>query len=228
MKYLYIIFICTMTLCGCSIIMPNKWQTKHIQKKSYKPSESKIGKRDPLRFEPRIGLNVYKADTIHLDMSLYQIIGSPKTHQTFIVTNDIWKDKNFSEKKILEDPSCFILGYRMNWLINRFYLFPWRESFDYLISLEGGIIPDNRKKEIYLYPDSVSLIRETYVSYHYKLPPSYYNLLLVRGDVYNKMTHSWMDGYEYSWLNFPDFMGFYKLLVPIWEDKFWLRNENDK
>ena len=226
MRYREVIcFILCMLLCGCKVLRNSFWHERGIIRKSEKihvsPDLIKM-KGYPLTQYKNIDLsrNVYKVDSITLDTTDYTVIKSPITKHAFLISKKIWADGHFSEKAILSDPSCFLLSYTMSDMtydIN----FYWMEPLDF--SLEG----DSYMLNQHLKPDSISYVKDSYRSYHYDIPPSYYYLILIRGDVYNQMTHSWIDGIRFSWLDFPDMNGCYKVLVPIWNDKSVFKETKD-
>lgn len=220
-----------MVICSCSSLHQYEHRQNQIKNKSWMIGKSYLLKNDcggPGFKNKDLSQNIYRVDTIRLDTNQYTIIKSDKTNHTFVVPKEIWNSDKFSEKKVIEDSSCFILGYRMNLLVSGYYFLPWnnpivdKNIFD--LDLEGDT--DIQRGELWLYPDSVSPLKETYQSCHYGIPPSYYYLILVRGDVFNQMCHSWMDGITYSWLDFPDLTGYYKVLVPLWDNKQWKEKES--
>ena len=188
---------------------------RNVEKKSWK-SMKYVDAPGGLYRNKDYSKNVYLVDSIHIYMNSNKIIKSDQTHLTFVVTNEAWEDKQFSERKILENPSCYILSNIYHSCTFVFALYPWFESVDLLKKLTG---PSYGSSAAFpLITDSVSVVKESYTSCHFKEPPSFYYLLLYRGDFYNQMLHCSIDSYKYhSWIDFPDLMGYYKVLVPVWE-----------
>lgn len=222
MRNKLLLLLSIILIYSCSLLHQSRYRQNRIKNNSWMNGKSFMlnNNRGGAGFKNKdLSQNIYKVDTIRLEKNRYTIIMSNKTNHSFVVTKEFWNSDRFSEKKILESPSCFILGYRMNNLVSSYYYLPWNNPLVdkniYDMDLEGDT--DLQGRDFLLYQDSVSLVKETYRSFHYGTPPSYYYLILIRGDVFNQMCHSWMDGITYSWLDFPNLSGYYKVLVPLWE-----------
>lgn len=215
MRNLLLYFLCCLTFCGCGMLITQKTRMRNIERKSWE-SKKYVNAPGGLYRNTDLSKNVYLVDSIHIYMNSNKIIKSDKTHLTFVVTNEAWEDKHFSERKILENPYCYILSNINFSCFFDYALYPWFESVDLLSKLTGPSY--GPRSPFPLIADSVSDVKESYTSCHFKESPSFYYLLLYRGDFYNQMLHCSIDGYNYHyWLDFPDLMGYYKVLVPVWE-----------
>lgn len=199
-------------MIGCHSFDFSNWETK--------PMDLKERINHPrsfyLYFNSDLSRKVYKVDSIKFDPEKFIILKSPINKHAFITSKDVWDDDSFAEKKLLHKELTYILAYKMHDMT-------WSIYFEYLEYPSLDLDGDAYYADCLLKPDSVSFVKDTYRSYHFVLPPSYYYLLLVRGDTYNKMCHSWMDNVRFSWLNFPNKNAYYKIVVPIWEDKAKLK-----
>ncbi len=160
--------------------------------------------------------NIILVDSVKLDSDRYIIVKSDITNQAFVIPDSLWYAPFFSESIVIHDQSSYILGYEMEYMVDPVYYYFWLDKMNSSLTGDTQFI-----NGLFLTPIPYSKKRDTYQLYKYPSFPSYFYLLLIRGDVYNQMTHGWIDGIRFSWLDFPDMTGYYKVLVPIWEDKFW-------
>ena len=215
MRHLLSYFLFCLILCGCGMLLTQKSRMRIIEDRSWE-SARYIDAPGGLYRNKDFSKNVYLVDSIHIHMNSYKIISSDKTHLTFVVTNEVWENKHFSERKVLENPSCYILNNIYSICYFDFALYPWFESIKQLSKLEGPSYGPS--SQFPLQTDSLSDVKASYTSCHFIEPPSFYYLLLYRGDFYNQMLHCSTEGYKYhSWLDFPDLMGYYKVLIPVWK-----------
>lgn len=154
-------------------------------------------------------LNIYLIDSLSLNINKYQVVHSDKTGHTFIIPDYIWTASRFSEKRMLSDPSCYLLEWDLG---------------DYVKNLSGSPIflkikfrlPDfeiwDRKAKNRM--DR----RKTYYPIYFKKQPDYYYLMLIRGDALNCMKHGNPTGARFTKLDFGDEKCYYKVLFPAWND----------
>ena len=159
--------------------------------------------------------NIYLADSMKFDMDNYKIIRSYKRGHAFLIPNEVWWKGRFSEKHLLEDPSCYLLDNEIRYSVNELYNYPWTDSTAKKIVGEEKIPELWRNQN---YPKRKSY----YVCYYPSGPPMYYYLLLIRGDAINFMKMD--DGVRsrrYVPLKFIDEKCYYKVLRPVWNGVEW-------
>ena len=165
--------------------------------------------------------NMYCVDTcLKLDMEHYVIVKSSRNLHAFLLPECVWRRDKLTEKDILEH-SYFILGYKMSSL--------WCDCL-YLRTVvsprEYEILGDTGDSSPQLIPDLNSDEKDTYSIYHYEEPPSFFYLLMIRADTYNFITGCHVDIAASSKLKFKNLKGYVKMIVPVWNNKYWLHTSS--
>ena len=161
--------------------------------------------------------NIYLADSMKFDMDNYKVIRSYKRGHAFLIPNEVWRKGRFSEKRLLNDPSCYLLDYEFRYSVNELYNYPWTDSIAQKIA---------GKEEIpaLCWNQNYPKRKSYFVCYYPSGPPMYYYLFLVRGDAINFMKMD--DGIRsrrYVPLKFIDEKCYYKVLRPVWNGVEWER-----
>lgn len=157
--------------------------------------------------------NWYVIDTLRIRNPI--LIQNNDYHR-FLVTDSIDVD-NLKEKDLYKLPGLFLVEED---IFNGWDLFFMNlteiEEFEKYIPDNGyaGILPDN--EEYVNQRKSKGLIQ-----FNYKIKPDLYIMLLMTGKAFNTMSYQMViDGPYDKPVAFPDEEAYYRVLVPVWNNKY--------
>ena len=155
--------------------------------------------------------NIYLTDSIKLDMNYYTIIRSYKTGHSFIIPNEMWTAHNFSEKQIMNNPSCYYL--ELGLWNSTYQLYSFAQNTSNINKKEGEFL----EVQIIQEPNKNKTRQKTYNRLQFRRPPSFFYLMLVRGDALKCLNKGLYSDAKLTTLRLSDEKCYYKVLRPVWK-----------
>ncbi|MBO4664049.1 MAG: hypothetical protein J5663_06510, partial [Bacteroidaceae bacterium] len=151
--------------------------------------------------------NVYIVDSVIFDPDFFHVIWSDDPKQSFVIPKYLYNKRgNLKDKTLLQDPNTMI--------------FCWTFSVGHNSDYLGYMATDENRSGHSLIKNNQFPIRNGFGVYDFNSKPLFLRVYMVRGDVYNYLRSNQTNSDDSPYrISFPSLRSFYKVAVPIWEDK---------